>query len=484
MRFTFKKISFIVATILSISLNAQEQLGLRLDNYSGVSGISINPASNGTAQLGWDVNLAGAGVFFNNSLLFLDGASVGKAASNAMTIGPADDLDIKKNANTTLQFDFYDNTNPKYFSLSTQVMGPSFVINFKSGHSIGLFSGARFMAGSHDLPSIFNGYEFQKKKVGEMFTVDPFKVTGMAWRELGLNYAYRIGDESDGSLTIGASVRSVSAYQAFYVNNLVGTSMARISKDSLRFDGLRGEFGATTDLTGTDRQANTNGSGVGFDIGVTMTIPSSDEDKPYDWRLGASILDMGSVTMNVNTEVHRLELKEPYQIMSQKFNNLDPNNQSRDAIERLSKDITGSTDGTLKGRSFSMGMPTAISLQADYAVMKGVFVNGLLMQNIPVGEHVLVRDNLFAITPRYESRWIGGSLPISIVNWKTTRVGLAARLAFLTIGTDDLGSIMTNGNLTGTDFYVALKINPFKLGLSGNGSGGNRRGRAQECYRF
>jgi Family of unknown function (DUF5723) len=484
MRFTFKTISFIAATILSFSLVAQEQLGLRLDNYSGVSGISINPASNGTAQLGWDVNLVGFGLFVNNSLGFIDGASVGKAASNAMNIGPADGLDIKKNPNATLRFDFYDNLNPKYFSLSTQVMGPSFVINLKSGHSFGLFTGARFMASSHDLPSIFNGYEFQKKKVGEMFAVDPFKVTGMAWREVGLNYAYRIGDETDGSLTLGASVRSVSAYQAFYANNLVGTSMARISKDSLRFDGLRAEFGATMDLTSADRQANTNGSGIGFDIGVTLTIPSSDEDKPYDWRLGASILDMGAVTMTTNTEVHRLEIKEPYQIMAQKFNNLDPNNQSRDALERLSRDITGNPNGTLKSNTFSMGMPTAISLQADYAIMKGVFVNGLLMQNIPVGEHVLLRDNLFAVTPRYESRWIGGSLPISIVNWKTTRVGLAARLAFLTIGTDDLGSIITNGKLTGTDFYFALKINPFKLGLSGGGSGSSRRGKAQECYRF
>jgi Family of unknown function (DUF5723) len=482
MRFTFKAISFIGASLLFFSLKAQEQLGLRLDNFSGVSGISINPSSNGTAKFGWDVNLGGMGFFINNNVGFIDGASVGKAASNAMKIGPADGLDIKKNPNTTLRFDFYDNLNPKYFSLSTQIMGPSFVINLKSGHSFGLFTGARFMASSHDLPSIFNGYEFQKKKVGETFTVDPFKVTGMAWREVGLNYAYRIGEDTDGSLTLGASVRSVSAYQAFYANNLTGTSMARISKDSLRFDGLRVEFGATMDLTNANRQVNTNGSGIGFDIGATLTIPSSDEDKPYDWRLGASILDMGAVTMNTNTEVHRLEIKEPYQIMAQKFNNLDPNNQSRDALERLSRDITGNPNGTLKSNTFSMGMPTAISIQADYAVIKGVFVNGLLMQNIPVGDHVLLRDNLFAVTPRYESRWLGASLPISIVNWSTTRVGFAARLAFLTLGTDDLGSLITNSKLTGTDFYFALKINPFKLGLSGGGS--SRRGKAQECYRF
>jgi hypothetical protein len=484
MRFTFKTVSFIGASLLSFSLVAQEQLGLRLDNFSGVSGISVNPSSNGTSKFGWDVNIAGMGFFLNNNVGFLDGASVGSAASNALTIGPADGLDIKKIPNATLRYDFYDNTNPKYFSLSTQIMGPSFVINFKSGHSIGLFTGARVMASSHDIPSAFNAYEFQRSKIAQAYTVDPFKASGMAWREVGLNYAYRIGDDTDGSLTIGANVRHVSAYQAFYFRNLTGTSMARITKDSLRFDGLRAEFGATTDLTKAERQVNTNGSGIGFDIGATLTIPSSDEDKPYDWRLGASILDMGAVTMDANTEVHRFEITEPYQIMKQKFNNLDPNDPARDGLERLSRDITGKSEGSLRSNTFSMGMPTAISVQADYAVMKGVFVNGLLMQRIPVGDHILMRDNLFAITPRYESRWIGGSLPISIVNWSTTRVGLAARLAFLTIGTDDLGSLMTKGKLTGTDFYFALKLNPFKMGLSGSGGGSSRRGKAQECYRF
>jgi hypothetical protein len=484
MRFTIKTISFIGATCLSFSLLAQEQLGLRLDNFSGVSGISINPSSNGTAQLGWDVNIVGLGFFINNNVGFIDGASVGKAVSNATKIGPADGLDIKKVPNAALRFDFYDNLNPKYFSLSTQIMGPSFVVNLKSGHSFGLFTGARFMASSHDLPSIANGYEFQKKKFGETFTVDPFKATGMAWREVGLNYGYRIGEESDGSLTLGANVRFVSAYQAFYANNLTGTNITRLSKDSVRFNGFRAEFGATTDLANMDnRTPTTNGSGIGFDIGATLVIPSSDEEKPYDWRIGASILDMGAVSMDANTEVHRLDIKEPYEIMKQKFNNLDPKNPAKDALGRLSQDISGSSNGTLKNNTFSMGMPTALSLQADYAVMKGVFVNGLLIQRIPVGEHILLRDNLFAVTPRYESRWLGASLPISVVNWSTTRVGLAARLAFLIIGTDDLGSLMTNGKLTGTDFYFALKLNPFKMGLSGGG-GSSRRGKAQECYRF
>jgi Family of unknown function (DUF5723) len=484
MQFSFKAFQFILVSLLSTTLVGQEQLGLRLDNYSGVSGISLNPTSNATAQLGWDINLAGAGLFFNNNVAFIGGASVGKAASNADKIGAAEGLDIKMLSGSMLKFDFYDNLSPKYFSLSTQIMGPSFVVNLKSGHSFGLFTGARFMVGSQDLPSITNAYEFQKKKYGEVFDVDPFKVTGMGWREVGVNYAYRMGDDTEGALAFGANVRYVTAYQSFYFKNFGGTKMARLSKDSVTFQSFRGEAGFNSNAISQKDLTTPNGSGIGFDIGATLTIPSDDSDLPYKWRLGASILDMGAVTFDNNSEVHRVDIKEPYQANKSRFENLDPADPGRDAWNRFSQDVSGSPSGTLRSNSFSMGMPAAISVQADYTVMKGVFVNGLLMQRLPVGEQVLYRDNLFAITPRYESRWLGASLPISVVNWSTTRVGLAARLAFLTLGTDDLGSLITNGNLTGTDFYIALKINPFKTGLVGGGSGSSRRGREQACYRF
>ena len=478
-----KTIQLLVAILLPSFLMAQEQLGLRLDNFSGVSGITINPSSNATAQLGWDVNLVGGGFFINNSLGFIGGASVGKAASSAGKIGPADGLDVKPLPDALLRYDFYDNLDSKYFSVSTQIMGPSFVVNLKNGHSFGLFTGARFMAGSRDLPSIFNGYEFQKKKFNETFPANAFKVTGMAWSEFGLNYAYRMGDDTEGSLSFGANVRYISAYQAFYFNNYAGTRLTRLSKDTIRFDSFRGEIGATTNYMNENTRTKPSGNGFGFDIGATLILPSSDDEKPYDWRIGASVLDMGSVSMDLNTEVHQIELKEPYLIMKEKYENLDKNEPARDALNRFNQDMSGDPNASLKGNNFSMGMPMAISLQVDYAVMKGVFINGLLIQRVPVGEHILLRNNIFAITPRYESRWIGASLPISMVNWKTTRVGLAARLAFLTIGTDDLGSLMTNGNLTGTDFYFALKINPFRMGLAGGGEG-RRRGREQPCYRF
>jgi len=61
------------------------------------------------------------------------------------------------------------------------------------------------------------------------------------------------------------------------------------------------------------------------------------------------------------------------------------------------------------------------------------------------------------------------------------QIGAAVRLAFLTLGSENLGSFLGRKSLTGTDFYAAIKINPFRLGWKG---GGGRKGKEVKCYQF
>jgi hypothetical protein len=94
------------------------------------------------------------------------------------------------------------------------------------------------------------------------------------------------------------------------------------------------------------------------------------------------------------------------------------------------------------------------------------------------------------VTPRFEHRWFSASLPVSLNNWQSVRVGFAARLGFLILGTDDFGGLFGQGNYNGTDFYIALKINPFNIGgglFEGFGGVARRRygGKGKvKCYDF
>ncbi len=467
------------------SLYAQEQLGLRLDNYSGANAITLNPAANATCAFAWDINLIGLGMSVNNNLAYIEKASLGKALRNTNSIGPDPALNISFNGKPTLEYNFKDKS-PRYGSAVARVMGPSFVLNLSSGHSFGLFTSVRTLISTHSIPIVVNPYETQRIRRNQTFDVAPFNLRGLSWSEFGLNYAYRLGDDTDGGLAIGVNAKWMQGFQGFFINNFSGTKMTRLSRDTVRFDALNGELGFTNNYD--DASTHSNGNGFGFDLGVLLTTPAGD-DRPYEWRLGASLIDLGKINITKNAKVHQFQPKEAFELNEKDFENLDTNDPLADAIRRFDQKAFNNAQSSLKGNSMTFGLPMALHLQADYAFSKNVFVNGVVIQRMPIGQNILERDNLIAVTPRYESRWLGASLPISLLNYQQMRVGLVARLAFLTIGTEHLMSLISNSDLYGTDFYVALKINPFQIGqLStgrGKGKGGNwGKNKRVSCYKF
>jgi Family of unknown function (DUF5723) len=482
----FSKAVIVTLSLLFIKIaasQAQEQLGLRLDNYSGVNAIALNPAGSTTYPMSWDINLVGVGATFHNNLGYIEKASIGKAARNANDIGPDPALNIFYDKKAVLEYNF-KNKNQYYGSISARIMGPSFIIKLNSGHSFGLFSSVRASISSHNLPKILNPYEMNKIKRGQTFDVDPFKGGGLVWSEFGVNYAYKIGGDTEGGLTIGANVKYLQGLQAFFIENREGTKMARISEDTFRVDGAVGTLGFTNSYN--NDISKPNGKGFGFDIGVMMTTVA-DDSRPYEWRMGASILDIGKIRITKNTEVHEIALKEALLIEEKDFENLNTNDPLTDALRRLNQKAYNDSTQTLKGNAMSFGLLSALQLQADYAFTNKIFLNTLLIQRIPLG-NVIQRDNLLAFTPRYETRWLGASMPISIINYQQLRIGLAARLAFLTLGTEHLLSFMSNSNLYGTDFYFALKLNPFNASGFSKGKKGNKsnwgKGKKVNCYKF
>lgn len=459
-----RQLTLISAIIVSFRYvaSSQEQLGLRIDNYSGVNSITLNPASNLTYPLTWDLNLAGVGFMFHNNLGYIEKASISKVLKNTNGLGPDPALNIEYKGTPSLEYNF--NTKNSFFaSLNTRVMGPSFIINSGNGHTFGVFTGARVFLSSHSIPKIASPYELNRKDRGNTYALEPFQGSGMAWTEVGVNYAHNISDtETEGGLSIGANIKYLQAYQAFYIKNNKGTELTKISDDSLRINAMRGSLGYTTNYA-KDNVDRPNGSGYAIDFGAVLTLPSSDNELPYQFRLGASLVDLGKVFFKQNVETHEIETKNAFVIDDNDFNNLDSNDPVADAIKRINQKAFNVPAKTRTGSTMSMGLPSAISLQADYCVMKNLFANALLIQRLPSNNIGLERDNLLAVTPRYESRWLGASLPISLINYQHLRVGLAARLGFLTLGTDHLLSFMSNSNLYGTDFYLALKVNPFRL---------------------
>ncbi len=490
MHYFSKKISLFSLIFLFFqtpkSAIAQAQLGLRLENYAGINGISLNPTAGLHNPLGWDVNIVAAGSFFDNNYAFIRSSNVISVLRNVQDISFAPEAKINYPKKSVYVMDFYNQNQAKYVSSATFVTLPSVQFNFANGNSLGLFFGQQAAVVSRNIPSVADPYEQQKIAVNQLVSIPAFNITGATWGEVGLNWAHNFGSDTEGGLSVGATVKWIRPNQVFFVDNREGTAITRLAKDSIRLDALNLGVGFTTNFT--DKNVPSNGSGVGVDVGATYVLTTDDEwdDRPYRVRMSAAVLDIGRFTVSNNAQVREIQFTTPLQLKTADYKNLDPNDPTTDAIRRFDQNVFGRADATLRSNSFALSLPTSMVFQADFAVLSSFFINGLLLQRLPSANRNLSRDNVLAVTPRYESRWLSASLPLSILNYQQVRIGLAARLAFLTIGTDNLGSFLGEKRLTGSDFYVALKINAFKIGqLKGGGglfNGGS--GKAAKCYKF
>ncbi len=465
--------------LISFHISAQEQLGLRIENYSGINGVLLNPTHNLTSPFAWDVNLIAVGQFVDNNFGYVNTTRLIELAKNAENIEPAGDLnEDQQPSQDALVFDFYDNNKKKFLTATTNIMGPSFMVNLNSGHTFGLFTNGRVAVSAQSIPGNLNYYEFNRTSFFEYIEADPFTIASMVWSELGLNYAYR-GTTVDGSFGIGANVKFLNGYEAFVVKNNQTTSFAQFPGDSLHFTGANFDYAFTNSNTsGEDFNRQKNGAGVAFDLGAMFTIDSG--DNTYLWKFGAALLDIGRIKFTKNAQRHRIITDSLFTLSSTAFENAD---DVMELTNTLSIQSLGDSLASSSANQFSVWLPTALSLQADYTINPLFRVNATLIQRIPIGEFAIKRGNLLAITPRFEHRWLGAALPISLYNWQQLNLGLSLRLAFLTIGTENLGSIINRSDFTGTDFYVALKINPFKLNIGGGiGGGGGKKG--IKCYDF
>ena len=208
-----------------------------------------------------------------------------------------------------------------------------------------------------------------------------------------------------------------------------------------------------------------SGKGIGLDIGAAIVfkkkykyggikVVEGGPDSPlnYGLRAGVSLIDAGRIYFDNNVQKFRID----------KF---IINDSITDMDVLVNNELYNFPQQSQPGADFYMRLPTALSLQIDYKFRNNLFVNGTLVQRIVWKGPGIDRANQLSFTPRYETRWFGFSLPLSIYQYKYTRVGAALRLGPLWVGSDKIGSFFVPGKFSGTDIYLSLRILPINLKL-------------------
>lgn len=466
----------ILIILLSLTLfnplQAQEYLGIINSNYAGTIGTQLNPSSFVGSKLSFDINLASGGSSFDNTYLYIP-------KEDLIFFGFGNIVDIIENKEFLTRWDPNNPNDPQSLTFSVEAIGPSFMINFAERHSLGFSTGAKTFMTTYNVPAHVaeNAYQFLEDEslYNTLWTTDNMQMDILSWAEYGLNYGLIMFQNKKHLFKGGINLKVVDGFAAGYVKN-ADVTYNIVSADTILFGPTSLDYGRT-DFNSYDPTENykdlKHGGGFGWDLGFTYELLRdssewtyemdqhwwADPDKnKYTLRIGASLIDMGSIKFNEFSNTYHLETNDA----SYPSWNGEHYEGNEDFDRTLSYIFYGDSSASFVDDNFKMSLPGAFSLQVDWNAYKNLFINATIIQGFNrSSEQGIVRPDIYALTPRYEHKWFEVAMPMSIEYYGHTkaRIGLALRAGPVFVGTDEIGSLLAINDMEGADIYGGIKIN-------------------------
>jgi len=430
----------IILAFSSLRSNAQNRSGLAFGKYNGLTASHLNPSYLLKSQNPWEVQIAGAHMFFETNYGHIKNTSLFNLISNSDLVNIPDiAYDDVTEAN---QYDVLFNTEYKktYFDGKSDVFGPGGFFKINKNIAIGVSSKFRGALTSFDIPSSLNYYNVSQLPGNQLFVGNTFQINALAWSEYSFHYA-----QSFSKLSVGANLKYLNGYTSFSFDNNFDINYIEKSDTLTSID--PGQFTLAHPIH-EGEQPSVIGNGWAIDLGINY----QNEDGSF---IGISIIDLGYVNLNgknyiINFDANQSIIYEDYKAVK----TIDQQ------ITQMKKDgfAIDSTSG------HKIILPTAISLQYQKSFSEKLSIEAQLTQSVTLSDYQVRQPNSLTVSAIYDQKHFSAFFPITMYNYNHIRVGAALRFAFLTIGSDRLFSIFTNqDNFNGSDFYINLKYYPFPL---------------------
>ncbi|MFZ4463603.1 MAG: DUF5723 family protein [Bacteroidales bacterium] len=475
--------SFFLAILFFVIVKSslgQESPGITQGNYAGSMMNRLNPSTMLQSKVYMDISIVSATVFGQNDFAYIPGKDINiipliTGSESMPTYSPSGN-----------NFLYFQNKAPKTVSSLVNVYGLSGMIMLRE-QSFAFYTAVRTYASAHNIPyeiPVFGAETLRYTPLHNInFDDHDFAAASLTWGEIGLSYARTILQQNNDHWALGVTVKRVQGLAAAFIKATNANYMVLNHNTIQIYDmNLDAGFSVPIDYQSNDLVTNPlfKGGGFGVDLGVTFTRRMSGFQKNYRqriceepyrdyfWRAGLSILDLGSISFKRNSELHQ------FNVVNATLEEIDKINVGSldQLMGELSSRLLNDPDASYIGDSFKIGLPTAISGQFDLHFQPNWYINALVVHPLTVNKYNVRRPAEIAITPRYETDWFEFMVPISLYEYTQARVGLAMRFGVLTLGTEQLLSILSIGNVKGMDFYAGIKIN-FRKGicLFGNDNG-------------
>jgi outer membrane protein OmpA-like peptidoglycan-associated protein len=469
-----KKLLLSIFTICSLNALAQDNLGLLTGNYAGVTGLTLQPANVADNRYKFDINLASASVNFDNNYL---GFTRSYFINNRFSFKDYNSFaDFKKNVLVENNL----GSNKAYFNVNNRVMLPSFMLTTGKKSGIALTIQNRTSIAMQDVDAgfakqVYDLWKYQPTQ-GTFYDVSGLKMNAMNWMEVGLTYGRVLVDANKHFLKFGITPKYLGGISSWNLN--AKDLKIRADKDSfMTANGTNIEYSRSkSDIsTKINTSYRPDASSFGGDIGFVyefrgridkfkfMKLNKRSEEldtkirrdkNKYSFKVGVSLVDVGTLKFK------SAPLARNFNINSSNFNMwaLDIRNiQQFDTVLASNVTYTGAA-----GEEYTVALPTALSAQLDLHLMKGFYVNAMGYAPFTAlnkdAKFRIPAPKFVAITPRWESRFMGLYVPITINDKKDVMAGATFRFGPAFIGTNNLLTLIKKDNIQGADVHAGLKL--------------------------
>ena len=437
---------------------AQNFPGFNTGNFSGALATDVNPALIADNIYKFDLVLVGASAFVDNNYQQVTYESL-------------------------FDFDSYDGivprTNETRYGLAMQeVRGPSFIFRTSPLNAFGFSSRLRSFGNLDDLtPELANELadEFENPDSFENAFFNQGGFTDvMGWQEYGFTYAKVVNYQDEHYWKVGATLKILSGMGAGYIDfqtfDYTVDSAEVITIDQLNFD-----FGHSDNFNGVSSSdydfTASGGLSFGFDIGIVYErrpqqkfVPSfgrrkqkapKRNDRPYKYRLGFSIIDIGRLKYTYGeTSGAADEVTIDGSInIGEKFDDINNGQELLDSLATFTNIAPLSGD-------FTVGLPTTMKIDFDYNLHNGFYVNAntvIDLKPLKFSDQTVHTISHLIVTPRYENDFFGAYVPFYVNTKGQANLGAAVRLGPIVVGVHDVLPLLGRDPLESAGVFVALK---------------------------
>lgn len=451
--------------------NAQDYQAIKGSSYAGAMSASDNPASILSTPYPWDLTLFSVQE---------------KNTTNAISFSNFSYLHHPHGRGSdTLGYNWANGNMRRYAAVNFNVhlLNLRFNVGRKQAFSFGAnlrgYAAARTGKFNYN-DTLANMNQFFNINQGTNFQGD---LVSSSWIEIYGTYSRTLIDNEKGRLNGGFTLRASRGISGVYAQLNGGTTTRSIENSLTVYTVATGNamygYSNNYDLWHTDRSTGQNlkdflkhtQGGAGLDIGFEYLVKPQyvhiygdpDDYFDYTWKFGAALLDVGENVYVYGTQSRAVSSPNSSATdveLNNKFDSFGTLSQFNDSMATIVNSMR-----TLTGK-FRIYDPARIALNVDRTLPGHFAVNADLTLNLGgnnKGKQLFTKDlTLLGVTPRWETRNLGGYLPIEVTTDGRVWVGGAFKAGPLLLGVHNWANLFSKNKAQNGGFYLALVIRPGK----------------------